>query len=125
MNFEEDHLLYLKLLICLLQIDSTFVICKVQYKDDAENSSSDSDSLKKKENKMDSNNQTISIAELPPGFHFRPTDPEVIREFLIKKILNLPIHNTDIKDIDFYDFDPELLPIGEFLLFNDFCLLVF
>ncbi|KAK1549389.1 hypothetical protein Q3G72_001315 [Acer saccharum] len=93
-------------------IDSTFVICKVQYKDDAENSSSDSDSSKKKENKMDSNNQTISIAELPPGYHFKPTDPEVIREFLIKKILNLPIRNTAIKDIAFYDFDPELLPIA-------------
>ncbi|KAK3211813.1 hypothetical protein Dsin_016519 [Dipteronia sinensis] len=93
-------------------IDSTFVICKVQYKDDAKSSSSDSDSSKENENKMDSNNQTISIEELPPGFHFQPTDLEIIREFLIKKILNLPLPNSAIKDIAFYDFDPELLPIA-------------
>ena len=104
------------------------MICKVKYKDDAENSSSESDSSEKNENKKDRNNQTFQTIstedlELLPGFRFRLKDPEVIRDYLINKILNRPLPTTTIKDIVFYDIDPELLTFGEdgeFLLFNDF-----
>ncbi|KAK0571746.1 hypothetical protein LWI29_020897 [Acer saccharum] len=66
---------------------------------------------------MDSNNQTISIEDvkLPPGYRFKPNDSELITRYLIRKILNnRPLPTTAIKDIAFYDFDPEQLPIGEF-----------
>ncbi|KAK3211788.1 hypothetical protein Dsin_016494 [Dipteronia sinensis] len=66
---------------------------------------------------MDSNNQTISIEDvkLPPGYRFKPIDSELITRYLIRKIMNnRPLPTTAIKDIAFYDFDPEQLPIDEF-----------
>ncbi|KAK2659905.1 hypothetical protein Ddye_006438 [Dipteronia dyeriana] len=99
-------------------INSAFVICKVQNKDDAKNSSSESDSSENIENEKDWNNhifQTISTENLKllPGFHFRLKDPEVIHDYLINKILDRPLPTTTIKDIVFYDIDPELLPFGD------------
>ncbi|TXG62205.1 hypothetical protein EZV62_013568 [Acer yangbiense] len=82
--------------VCLLQIDSAFVICKVKY---------------------------VDFLKFPPGYYFKPTDTELITDYLINKILNRPVlYPIAIKDIIFfYDLDPEqLIPIGQFLLFNDF-----
>ncbi|KAK1549530.1 hypothetical protein Q3G72_003476 [Acer saccharum] len=113
-----DHIAIAAPNVTLKRKIDTLVICKVKYKDDAENSSSESDSSEKNENKKDWNNhtfQTISTEdlELLPGFRFRLKDPEVIRDYLINKILNRPLPTTTIKDIFFYDIDPELLPLGD------------
>ncbi|KAI9191710.1 hypothetical protein LWI28_012418 [Acer negundo] len=80
------------------------------------------DSPSKKKIKLDSDNnkntlQTISLEniKLPLGFRFKPKDSSLITLYLIRKILNnRPLPTNAIKDIVFYDFDPDQLPIGEF-----------
>ncbi|KAK2659860.1 hypothetical protein Ddye_006393 [Dipteronia dyeriana] len=92
----------------------TYVICKVRYKEDDENLNFSND---------EHTFQTISTEDLklPGGFRFAPTHTELIRDYLINKILNRPLPTTAIMDyIHFYDIDPDQLPISEFLLFNVF-----
>ncbi|KAK0572218.1 hypothetical protein LWI29_028044 [Acer saccharum] len=80
------------------------------------------DSPSKKKRKLDSDKnentlQTISLEniKLPLGFRFKPKDSSLITLYLIRKILNnRPLPTNAIKDIVFYDFDPDQLPIGEF-----------
>ncbi|XP_071725642.1 NAC domain-containing protein 104-like [Rutidosis leptorrhynchoides] len=46
------------------------------------------------------------IVNLPPGFHFRPTDEELIVHFLQRKASLLPYHPDIIPDLDLYPYDP-------------------
>ncbi|KAH7287533.1 hypothetical protein KP509_32G060500 [Ceratopteris richardii] len=47
---------------------------------------------------------------LPPGFRFHPTDEELIRYYLHRKAVGLPLPVPIIADIDLYKFDPWDLP---------------
>ncbi|KAF6158103.1 hypothetical protein GIB67_014897 [Kingdonia uniflora] len=46
---------------------------------------------------------------LPPGYRFSPTDNELIVEYLNRKILKQPLPISNIRDMDIYKFDPEVL----------------
>ncbi|KAK4841824.1 hypothetical protein QYF36_011043 [Acer negundo] len=54
------------------------------------------------------------IKKLPVGYRFDPPERDLILNYLINKILNRPLPSNAIKDIHFYDFDPDQLPISEF-----------
>lgn len=43
---------------------------------------------------------------LPPGFHFYPTDEELVVHFLHRKASLLPCHPDVIPDLDLYPYDP-------------------
>ncbi|XAR53079.1 hypothetical protein NMG60_11021478 [Bertholletia excelsa] len=43
---------------------------------------------------------------LPPGFHFYPTDEELVVHFLHRKAALLPCHPDVIPDLDLYPYDP-------------------
>ncbi|XP_043698134.1 NAC domain-containing protein 104-like [Telopea speciosissima] len=43
---------------------------------------------------------------LPPGFHFYPTDEELVVHFLNRKASLLPCHPDVIPDLDLYPYDP-------------------
>ncbi|TXG56605.1 hypothetical protein EZV62_017918 [Acer yangbiense] len=57
------------------------------------------------------------IKKLPVGFRFRPPERDLILNYLINKILNRSLPSNAIKDIHFYDFDPDQLPISEFSVY--------
>ncbi|KAK2636089.1 hypothetical protein Ddye_030881 [Dipteronia dyeriana] len=52
--------------------------------------------------------------KLPVDYRFRSPERDLILNYLINKILNRPLPSNAIKDIHFYDFDPDQLPISEF-----------
>ncbi|KAL5759392.1 hypothetical protein ACOSP7_017916 [Xanthoceras sorbifolium] len=55
----------------------------------------------------------LNFQRLPPsGYRFSPCDNELIVYYLINKILNRLISTIDMKEIVFYDFDADQLPIG-------------
>ncbi|KAK4842251.1 hypothetical protein QYF36_018466 [Acer negundo] len=54
------------------------------------------------------------IKKLPVGFRFGPPERDLILNYLINKILNRPLPSNAIKDIHFFDFDPDQLPISKF-----------
>lgn len=43
---------------------------------------------------------------LPPGFHFYPTDEELVVHFLQRKANLLPCHPDVIPDLELYPYDP-------------------
>ncbi|KAL2538207.1 NAC domain containing protein 47 [Forsythia ovata] len=47
------------------------------------------------------------LKSLPPGFHFRPTEKELIVDYLMKKIKNEKMYPSPIKDVDIYKFNLE------------------
>ncbi|KAL0418500.1 UNVERIFIED_CONTAM: NAC domain-containing protein 18 [Sesamum radiatum] len=45
----------------------------------------------------------------PPGFHFMPSDAELILEYLKKRIQNLPIPISEICEVNLYQYNPQHL----------------
>ncbi|KAL6564317.1 hypothetical protein OROMI_015770 [Orobanche minor] len=45
----------------------------------------------------------------PPGYYFLPTGVELIRDYLLKKINNLPIPISEISSLDIYEHSPQTL----------------
>ncbi|KAL5759387.1 hypothetical protein ACOSQ2_018225 [Xanthoceras sorbifolium] len=56
----------------------------------------------------------MNVERLPSGYRFLPRDNVLIVDYLINKILNQPISTNTVKEIVFYDFDADQLPIGRF-----------
>ncbi|RXI06300.1 hypothetical protein DVH24_018342 [Malus domestica] len=50
-------------------------------------------------------------ANMLPGYRFHPTDEELVRFYLRRKVENKPIRLDLIKHIDIYKYDPWDLPI--------------
>ncbi|KAL0460958.1 UNVERIFIED_CONTAM: NAC domain-containing protein 18 [Sesamum latifolium] len=51
--------------------------------------------------------QTYCRGNYPPGFHFMPSDAELILEYLKKKIQNLPIPIAEICEVNLYRHNPQ------------------
>ncbi|CAA2973530.1 NAC domain-containing protein 82-like [Olea europaea var. sylvestris] len=51
--------------------------------------------------------------KVPLGYRFHPTAVELVEEYLMKKILRQLTWDT-IKEINFYQLDPQQIPISEF-----------
>ncbi|KAL3645975.1 hypothetical protein CASFOL_011155 [Castilleja foliolosa] len=47
---------------------------------------------------------------LPPGFHFHPTDEELLVHCLMKKVAAAPLPVDIIAEVDLYKFNPWELP---------------
>jgi hypothetical protein len=47
---------------------------------------------------------------LPPGFRFHPTDPELVVHYLCRKVAGQPQPVNIIAEVDLYKFDPWDLP---------------
>ncbi|XP_062016644.1 transcription factor JUNGBRUNNEN 1-like [Rosa rugosa] len=58
----------------------------------------------------DSINNTKDDADYLPGYRFHPTDEELVRFYLRRKVENKPIRLELIKLIDIYKYDPWDLP---------------
>ncbi|XP_042946136.1 NAC domain-containing protein 2-like [Carya illinoinensis] len=67
---------------------------------------------------MDDNTKAITMMEdqsdhlsfdLPPGYQFLLTDEELIRYYLINKVLNTPLPTNKIKDVNMYCYNPDQL----------------
>ncbi|CAI9779295.1 unnamed protein product [Fraxinus pennsylvanica] len=54
---------------------------------------------------------------LPRGYRFHPTAVELLEGYLMKKILRQLVWDI-IKDIDFFQYDPQQIPIREFETLN-------
>lgn len=57
-----------------------------------------------------SNNSKQDDADYLPGYRFHPTDEELVRFYLRRKVENKPIRLELIKHIDIYKYDPWDLP---------------
>ncbi|PIN05939.1 hypothetical protein CDL12_21517 [Handroanthus impetiginosus] len=49
------------------------------------------------------------LADLSLGYRFAPTDLEVIRDYLMKKIKNEPLPAPLVHDVNLYQYNPETL----------------
>lgn len=60
----------------------------------------------------DSNNMIYKNqdANMLPGYRFHPTDEELVRFYLRRKVENKPIRLDLIKHVDIYKYDPWDLP---------------
>ncbi|KAL3645969.1 hypothetical protein CASFOL_011149 [Castilleja foliolosa] len=47
---------------------------------------------------------------LPPGFHFHPTDEELVVHYLMKKVAAAPLPVDIIAEVDLYKFNPWEFP---------------
>ena len=59
---------------------------------------------------MSDSNNIKEDANLLPGYRFHPTDEELVRFYLRRKVENKPIRLELIKLIDIYKYDPWDLP---------------
>ncbi|KAB5544088.1 hypothetical protein DKX38_012200 [Salix brachista] len=59
-----------------------------------------------------------SSTSLAPGFRFHPTDEELVRYYLKRKVTNKPFRFDAISVTDIYKSEPWDLPADVFLLFN-------
>jgi No apical meristem (NAM) protein len=46
------------------------------------------------------------MTSLPPGFHFHPSDEELVVHFLHRKVSSLPCHPDIIPTIHLHRYDP-------------------
>ncbi|XP_052176260.1 NAC transcription factor 25-like isoform X2 [Diospyros lotus] len=53
-----------------------------------------------------------SINPVPSSVVFKPTDKEILQEFLIRKLHNLPLPNNAIVEMNVYDRQPWLYASG-------------
>lgn len=58
--------------------------------------------------------------KLPPGFRFRPTDEELVVQYLWRKVLSFPLPSSIIPEIDLNDYDPKNLHGQYFFFFFKF-----
>ena len=54
-------------------------------------------------------NDEFSFDDLPPGYRFCPTDVELIRFYLNKKVSNEPLPPNQIVETNLYSYNPEFL----------------
>ncbi|XP_030941792.1 NAC transcription factor NAM-1-like [Quercus lobata] len=54
-------------------------------------------------------NDEFSFDDLPPGYRFCPTDVELIRFYLNKKVSNEPLPPNQIVETNLYGYNPEFL----------------
>lgn len=47
---------------------------------------------------------------LPPGFRFHPTDVELVKYYLKRKITGKKLHFEAISEVDIYKYAPSDLP---------------
>ncbi|KAK1323932.1 NAC domain-containing protein 78 [Acorus calamus] len=47
---------------------------------------------------------------LAPGFRFHPTDVELVRYYLTRKVTQKPLHVEAISEVELYKFAPWDLP---------------
>ncbi|XP_077213389.1 NAC domain-containing protein 82-like isoform X2 [Tasmannia lanceolata] len=52
----------------------------------------------------------MTRGRLPPGFRFRPTDEELVKYYLKRKVMGKSLCSKVISEIDLYKFDPWDLP---------------
>lgn len=57
---------------------------------------------------------TPAASSLAPGFRFHPTDEELVRYYLRRKVCGKPFRFDAISDVDVYKVEPWDLP-GQFL----------
>ena len=57
-----------------------------------------------------------SATSLAPGFRFHPTDEELVRYYLKRKVLNKPFKFDPISVVDIYKSEPWDLPSKPFYL---------
>ncbi|XP_021910189.1 NAC transcription factor NAM-B1-like [Carica papaya] len=50
--------------------------------------------------------QRYEFGSFPTGFRFRPKDRELVDAYLMRKVLNLPMHRSNIADVNIYDYNP-------------------
>lgn len=55
------------------------------------------------------------VLRLPPGFRFRPTDEELVVQYLKRKVLSFPLPASIIPELEIHKSDPWDLP-GRFTL---------
>ncbi|XP_073118377.1 NAC domain-containing protein 83-like isoform X2 [Elaeis guineensis] len=60
---------------------------------------------------MDDSHSSFGAFQLPVGYHFRPTDEEVIEFFLLPRVLGRPLTPHLIHELDIFRYDPEQLPL--------------
>ncbi|KAL3841243.1 hypothetical protein ACJIZ3_025834 [Penstemon smallii] len=51
----------------------------------------------------------MSVQCFPPGYHFNPTDDELVVHYLKKKIMNEPIPYDKILEVNIYEYNPQQL----------------
>ncbi|KAL3841250.1 hypothetical protein ACJIZ3_025841 [Penstemon smallii] len=51
----------------------------------------------------------MSVQCFPPGYHFNPTDDELVVHYLKKKIMNEPIPYNKILEVNIYEYNPQQL----------------
>nr|XP_010323471.1 protein CUP-SHAPED COTYLEDON 3-like [Solanum lycopersicum] len=47
--------------------------------------------------------------KFPPGFRFHPTDYELIKHYLERKLANLPLHPNKIYELNIYKYEPDTI----------------
>ncbi|KAJ8529147.1 hypothetical protein K7X08_035982 [Anisodus acutangulus] len=50
------------------------------------------------------------VLRLPPGFRFRPTDEELVVQYLKRKVFSFPLPSSIIREVEVYKSDPWDLP---------------
>lgn len=50
------------------------------------------------------------VLRLPPGFRFRPTDEELVVQYLKRKVFSFPLPASIIPEVEVYKSDPWDLP---------------
>ncbi|KAL3850132.1 hypothetical protein ACJIZ3_012014 [Penstemon smallii] len=53
--------------------------------------------------------ERVFVKVFPPGYHFIPTDEELIIHYLKKRVMNEPIPYSNIREINLYKYNPQEL----------------
>ncbi|KAJ0096636.1 hypothetical protein Patl1_27911 [Pistacia atlantica] len=70
-------------------------------------------------------NFSMGKASLPPGFRFHPTDIELVKYYLKRKVMGRKFRIDAIAEVDIYKYAPWDLPALPDLVYNLMCLLPF
>ncbi|KAE8691683.1 ONAC010 protein [Hibiscus syriacus] len=68
--------------------------------------------LKKDQPNMNGNGNDVEdgyLDSFPPGFRFCPLDEELVLHYLRKKVMNLPLPQNRIMEVNLYSYNPEKL----------------
>ncbi|KAG1364001.1 NAC domain-containing protein 2 [Cocos nucifera] len=60
---------------------------------------------------MDYSYPSREAVRVPAGYHFRPSDDEVLEHFLLRRVLGRPLTPNPIQELDIFRYDPEQLPL--------------
>ncbi|KAM3692317.1 hypothetical protein ACJW30_08G078000 [Castanea mollissima] len=67
---------------------------------------------------MEKKKKHSSISQLPPGFRFRPSDEELIVNYLQNKVTSRPLPATIVAEIDLYEHKKALFGEDEWYFFS-------